>query len=67
MEERGSHGHISVWNPQLHFHLSESHPILGSQLKATFYGKSPNPYRDHLALLVPPSSLGTNMFTYSVG
>lgn len=44
-------------------------PMLSSKvhMEATSYGKAPNPYRDHLSLLVPLSSLGTNMFTHSVG
>lgn len=40
---------------------------LKAQLEVTSCGKDTNPCRDHLSLLVPPPSLGTNMFTCSVG
>lgn len=41
--------------------------FLETQPEASFYEKPPCPYRDHLTLLVPPPSLGTKMFIYSVG
>jgi hypothetical protein len=44
-------------SPQPHFHLSKSYLIL----------KDPNPFRGHPSLWLLLHSLGTNMFTCSVG